>query len=363
MKKILVLVADYPNNDGGVALMYVHVRNKYYILHGINVTVLNFASKEDYEIDGIKVISLATYKQQNYDYDILVLHAANLRNHYLFLKKYEYRFKHMIFFFHGHEVVMINKIYPKPFAYTKRAGELRLFLQDCYDRFKLALWHRYLPKVAKKSDFIFVSNWFYGEFKRYVGLSNKDLYNHVHIINNSVGEVFEKNAYSFESEKNYDFITIRSNMDGAKYGIDLVDRLAHKYKEFSFLIIGKGDYYKINTIPSNVTWINGVLSHEQIMMYIDQSKCGLLLTREDTQGVMTCELAVYGIPVITSDIEVCREICGDLKNVALIDNDIEKVNLKEVFEQIMKKGPVAKSDKFSYSNTVWREEELIKTQS
>lgn len=37
MKKILVLVQDYPNNNGGVALMYVHVRNKYYIQHNIDV--------------------------------------------------------------------------------------------------------------------------------------------------------------------------------------------------------------------------------------------------------------------------------------------------------------------------------------
>ena len=43
MKKILVLVQNYPDNDGGVALMYVHVRNKYYIQHDIDVTVLNFS--------------------------------------------------------------------------------------------------------------------------------------------------------------------------------------------------------------------------------------------------------------------------------------------------------------------------------
>ena len=47
MKKILVLVQDYPNNNGGVALMYVHVRNKYYIQHNIDVTVLNFSSVDD----------------------------------------------------------------------------------------------------------------------------------------------------------------------------------------------------------------------------------------------------------------------------------------------------------------------------
>ena len=51
MKKILVLVENYPDNKGGVSLMYVHVRNKYYIQHGIDVTVLSFATKTDYVID------------------------------------------------------------------------------------------------------------------------------------------------------------------------------------------------------------------------------------------------------------------------------------------------------------------------
>ena len=53
MKNILVLVQNYPNNEGGVALMYVHVRNKYYIQHNIDVTVLNFSSHNDYIIENI----------------------------------------------------------------------------------------------------------------------------------------------------------------------------------------------------------------------------------------------------------------------------------------------------------------------
>ncbi|MFR6582999.1 MAG: hypothetical protein ACLURP_14015 [Ruminococcus sp.] len=65
MKKILVLVQNYPDNDGGVALMYVHVRNKYYIQHDIDVTVLNFSSHDDYNIDNIKVITEDTYKKEN----------------------------------------------------------------------------------------------------------------------------------------------------------------------------------------------------------------------------------------------------------------------------------------------------------
>ena len=354
-----MLVQDYPNNDGGVALMYVHVRNKYYMQHNIEVMVLNFSTKEDYVIDGIPVVSEASYVKSNIQYDVIVCHASNIRNHYRFLKKNGHKFEHMIFFFHGHEVLMINEVYPRPYDYMEKVGWLRKHAQYCYDRFKLSVWHRYYKQVAFKSDFIFVSNWLYGKFQKYVNLSDEDLMEHVHIINNSIGKVFEENTYDYAAPKKYDFITIRSYMDGSKYCVDLVDELAKQYPKYKFLMIGRGRYYQRHEIPTNVIWVDKFLSHDEIMNYIDQSRCGLLLTREDTQGVMTCELAEYGIPVITSDIEVCREICGDLCNVSLIKNEIEQVDLEQVFNKLVEMVPYMKQGKFSYERTVKREEDLI----
>ena len=103
------------------------------------------------------------------------------------------------------------------------------------------------------------------------------------------------------------------------------------------------------------------MSHEEIMDYINESKCGLLLTREDTQGVMTCELAEYGIPVITSNIDVCKEICNDLTNVRMVPNIISKIDLTSVFRDLLAKVPYKKQGKFSYENTVKLEENLIKS--
>lgn len=359
MRKILVLVQAYPNNAGEIPLMYVHVRNKYYIQHGIDVTVLNFETKKDYVIDNIQVISEKTYKMKKDVYDAVVSHAPNIRNHYRFLKRYGTQFRHMFFFFHGHEVVMINEVYPKPYDYMKKDSWLRSEMQNYYDRFKLSLWHDYYKKVACKSDYIFVSNWLYNAFQKYVKLTGVDLQEHVHIINNSVGKVFEEKSYRCDGKKKYDFITIRSYMDDSKYCVDLVDGLAQKYPEYNFLIIGRGKYYEIHKVPENVTWIDKFLTHEEIIEYINLSRCGLLLTREDTQGVMTCELAEYGIPVITSDIDVCREICGDLNNVSRIKNEIDNVDLTGVYETLMRGRPYKKQGKFSYANTVKNEEMLI----
>ena len=67
--KILVLVQNYPNLNGNKALMYVHVRNKYYVKYGIQVDVVNFDAKESYEIDGVKVLTEDMYdKNEKYDY-------------------------------------------------------------------------------------------------------------------------------------------------------------------------------------------------------------------------------------------------------------------------------------------------------
>ena len=102
MNKILVLATDYPDNNGKVSLQYIHTRNIEYLCSGIVVTVLNFSTKKDYEIDGIRVITVKTYKKEKNKFNLLISHAPNLRQHLLFLLRYGKYFKKYIFFFHGH---------------------------------------------------------------------------------------------------------------------------------------------------------------------------------------------------------------------------------------------------------------------
>lgn len=85
--------------------MYVHTRNVYYANHGIDVTVLNFSAVESYEYENIRVITLADYESSSEQYDILVAHAPNLRNHYRFLK--------------------ITDTYSRPYPYVKKSSWLR----------------------------------------------------------------------------------------------------------------------------------------------------------------------------------------------------------------------------------------------
>ena len=356
--RVLVLVEDYPSKDGH-EMMYVHVRNKYYANRGIDVSVLNFRAKENYEYEGIKVITNDSYKQSNNNYyDVLISHASNIKHHYRFIKKYHERFNKILFFYHGHEILKLSEVYPKDFSWIKKSW-IKTKLRDCYDNLKFILWRKELNKIIYKSELIFVSNWIYHRFLYYVHLNPKTIENHVHIINNSVGEVFEKESYDIKCDKEYDFITIRgSALDKAKYGIDIVTKLARTNHKMKFLVVGKGDFYNHVDKPNNIEFINGYLKHDEMISYLNKSRCALLPTRQDTQGVMTCEMATFGIPTITSDIEVCREIFEDFKNVILISNEgSDKLDKIVIF---LSKGlPYSKNEKYFAINTIEKELEII----
>lgn len=352
--KVLVLTMDYPRLDGTHERMFVHVRNLFYAQNNIDVTVLNFSSPIDYEIDGIKVVSLESYEKEKNNYDILVSHASNLRNHYKFLRKYNSEFHRIVFFFHGHEVLYLNKDYPKPYSFKKQSIIRNAMFQNAYDKLKMSLWASYYRKNIEKCYFVFVSNWIKNRFMENLHFTKEEFQGHDFVINNSIGETFEYKQYDYRAEKKYDYITIRGNLDGSKYGVDLVVELAKRNPDKKFLLIGRGCYFNYNEKPFNVELIGRTLNHEEMLEYIDKSKYGLLLTREDTQGVMTCEFASYGIPTITSDIEVCHEFFDSMPNVEMISNNLD-FNLEEVSCRLAKKIPYKSDDRFYAKNTILKE--------
>lgn len=355
--RVLVLAADYPNNNGGVTLMYIHARNRVYIKQGIEVDVLNFNSDDCYDYEGVNVITLAEYKKKNPQYDVLISHAPNLRNHYRFLKRYGDKFPRFIFFFHGHEVLKIRDTYSTPYPYIKNRGFSNSFIQDVYDACKLNVWRKYYPTVSCKSQFIFVSGWMYNKFKKYVKIEiPKDK---TYIIPNNVGTVFEKNNYDQKSKKDYDFVTIRSNLDGSKYSIDIVNRIAKENPEYKFLVVGQGKFFEYYEKADNIEWINGSLPHKEIPKILNRARCALMPTRLDAQGVMMCEMATYGIPLMTSDIDICQEISTLLDNVIMISNS-ERVNLKEFDCKIEELATLPKNSYFFEENTVGKEISIIK---
>lgn len=350
MNKILVLATDYPDNNGKVSLQYIHTRNVEYLRSGIVVTVLNFSTKKDYEIDGIRVITVKTYKKEINKFNLLISHAPNLREHLLFLLRYGKYFQKYIFFFHGHEVLRYIKVYPKPYNYVSQNLFLK-YLRDIYDIFKLKVWHHYFLANLKKSKFIFVSNWMLEEFEKWVKIDRSKLFDRYTITYNSVGRVFEKESYNTAKNKVYDFITIRSNLDGSKYCIDVVNRIAEENPNYKFLIIGRGEFFKYNKKSNNVEWINKNLRHDEMIDLLNKSKCALMPTRTDAQGVMACEMATFGIPLVTTELPVCHEVFETFGNVQYINND-KKVDCEKLLKQSR---TVEKNNLYFIENTIKKE--------
>lgn len=353
--KVLVCAQDYPNNDGHVTLMYIHTRNLHYKLRGIDVTVLNFSATENYFIDGISVITPSFYDNNLPIFDLLILHAANLRNHYRFLKKYGDRFAHFIFFFHGHEVMRINHDYAKPYPYVKKNG-INSLAQDVYDELKLKIWRQFFIKNNFKIEFVFVSNWMYEIFKKNIRIPESLIANKVHITYNNVGKEFETETYDPAIEKEYDFVTVRSFLDGAKYAIDLVNQWAANSPRSKFLVVGKGEFFQHYEKAENIEWRNQTMTHDEIVDILQHSRFALMPTRTDSQGLMMCEMAAFGIPVITSDIPVCHEVFDGFENVWYLNNEELDRSLDD-FKSVP--NDCLKDSRYYIANTVEKEVELI----
>lgn len=358
---ILVLVEDYPDNDGRVALYFAHARNIEYVAQGIGVTVLNFSAEKDYGIDGVQVITIESYVKQKEKWGgLLVAHAANIRHHYKFIKKYGNRFRKFVFFFHGHEVLRCSKVYPKPYSYIKEGSAFSRITKDIYDLFKLNIWRRAFIKYLDKSHFIFVSQWMLDEFVKWVKIPESKLEGHKSIIYNCIGKQFETAKYDEAAEKVYDFVSVRSDLDGSKYCVDIIAKIARDNPELKFCIVGKGGYFKHFEKPDNLELQQRYLTHKDMVELLNKSKCALMPTRTDAQGVMACEMATFGIPLITSDIPVCMEVFEGFENVGFFDNDAKNIDIKNIYGDLVKNMPYKRNSKYFGNNTVEQEIRLLK---
>lgn len=357
--KILVLCADYPNTNGGISLNYVHTRNiAYHTKWGMDVTVLNFKAQDCYVKDGIRVISLKEYANAKEEhYDVLVCHAANLKNHYNFLRRYDKLFRKIVFFYHGHEVMKLTKEYPKEYDYKKRSFIKNILIQ-IYDFIKLRTWKKYLLSNISKIHLVFVSEWMYDVFKNNTGINEKLLDGRVSVIYNSVSKKYETLRYDSNSPKLYDYITIRGVIDTSKFAIDLINKFAYANPSKQFLLVGRGEYFNHYKKAENIHRIDRYLNQNEIVTLLNKSKCALMPTRCDAQGVMACEMATFGIPLITSDINVCRAILNGFTNVGFISNASDGSDLLEINSKIT---PCVENvnTRFFEDETIGKEVELL----
>lgn len=359
---VLILTADYPQPGSNPTMYFVHTRNKYYLRKGLDLEVLSFAAKKDYVFEGVKVFTKSSIENRirKDRYALVVAHSPNIRNHYLFLQKYKQKIGKVVFFFHGHEILKRLSVYPAPFPYKRKGYLLTSFGKKSYDFFKLNLWRAYFKNNLDSLHFVFVSHWMQDMFARFINLEPKTIVGKTDIIYNCVGSCFEESSFNPEADKTYDFITVRSDLDDAKYAVDIVNSIAQLLPQYRFCLVGKGDYFRFNQKAANLVHLDQYLSHDGIIALLNKARCALMPTRTDAQGVMACEMATFGMPLLTSDIAICREVFSDFDNVAFIDHDNLKAEaIAKTFSALMKRKPRQKTTRYFAENTVGREVKLF----
>ncbi|MGR5120699.1 hypothetical protein ACPV5W_18410 [Vibrio astriarenae] len=348
--KVLVLTQAYPTGTNPYQMMYVHARVLEYIRQSVDVTVMSFSCKESYVFEGVKVIPELDCDISQYDR--VVSHAPNIRNHLRYLVANRKLLNRVTFFFHGHEALIKSRYYPGEYSDKNKSfsSVFKLGLDYGYDLMKLLLLRAFIRVFSYKVNLVFVSEWMKKHFEINVGKIPPNVDSVV--IPNSANAIFIKGTWDSKSEKKYDFVSIRP-LSGRKYAVDVICQLALDNPEKSFLLYGRGDYFDCHTLPVNVEWNNGFLQPNEIPRILDSASAALMPTRLDAQGVMMCEMASYGIPLITSELDVCHEVLQGFKEVYFIDND------KPVLPVLTQSPQVVKNNVYSPVSLAKREIDFI----
>jgi glycosyltransferase involved in cell wall biosynthesis len=356
--KILILCQNYPKISTPSSLRYIHTRNLE-LIKNHDIKVLNFDTKDNYIIDNIHVqIESSISDFQIKTFDKFILHAPNIKNHFRWLIKNRVNPKKVFFIFHGHEVLFSSMLYPKPYSFMPN----KFFFTFLYDLLKFAIL-KVLFFFYLDSKFIFVSNWMHKKFKFYFPLIDLLVKKKNKLISyNSIDYSYETHFFDPFRPKKYDFVTIRSGYDGSKYAIDLVRELAFKFPYYKFLIIGKGKYFSFYSKPNNIDIINEELTPKEIIDILDITRIALMPSRLDSQGVMSCEIASTGMPLITSNIDSFEEIFNEFDNVKSVMNNSKEINLESLYKILCNRN-FRKVNKYNYKNTTNKEISFITLQN
>lgn len=317
--RVLILSQGYPSQKNAYSMAYVHARVKYYMKNNILADVLCFGADEDYEYDGIKIFC----HRDPSGYDIVISHAPNLRNHLRFLFLNARNIKKILLVFHGHECLSINKAYPRPYSFMSPVKNWLWYA--FYDPIKLLCLRKFISALNTKIHMIFVSENLHRDFVKYT-----KAYGKYAIIPNPVGPAFIGKRHDKTMAK-FDFICIRP-MDKSKYAVDLLCKIAFANPGSSFhLYSGQGKYFQYHEKPGNLEVINSFIKNDDLPELLSKYRAAIMLSRADSQGVMMCEMASIGMPVVVSDISVAREVLSGFDNVVFVDNENPIIDVDMIF--------------------------------
>lgn len=350
--KILVLAENYPHPSHPETQAFIHSRNLIYKKQGLDFSVLTFRESTPYKIDGINVDTSASL-MTNERIKLCIAHAPNLRNHIRFILHNRERIQKILFVFHGYEALLTGMRSSAPQSiFSKRF--LKWSANFIYDYLKLPLLKlaiRFLKKHLPVYS-IFVSDSLKSEILKDMSV-DEDFFKPFSIINNPINPVFNESKYRYLGSN--DILCLRP-FDDKKYGADLFVELARRNPQRNFHLYGKGSSFDGIKLPHNLQIFKKFFKAQEITELLNQYKAAVLFTRWDSQGILAIEFAAHGIPLIASDLPICKEMLGDYPNVAFVPNSLD-FELEKVLAQIH---PASKKVvKFTPEETVFQEIDLI----
>ena len=356
--KLLILSQNYPSNKNIYSQAYIHTRLLCYKQQSVEAEVISFACKSAYLYEGIKVYPACAFKRLIRDnkYDAIVCHAPNLRNHLRLILPNIYKLPKIFFFFHGHEILNKSKYYPKDYGFNQGLF-YSLFhkLGKVYDLIKCCILRYIIKKFGGHKIFlVFVSKHLKKLFEINVGLTQASIHSFSAVIHNPLNPIFTVSNYNWSKKKPFDFITIRP-FDNPVYALDIILKIAKQNPLHSFHIYGEGNFFDHHEHPRNVKVIKTYFSPKELKQKLDMYKAALMPSYHDSQGVMVCEMAAFGIPLVVSDIPAAREMLGSIKNKYLIDNNKPKLDAEKFLKTLSPRNNTGLKKQLSIKETTAKE--------
>ncbi len=339
--RYLLVTPGYPSESKKYNNAFVHARVKQYIKAGLEVDIFSY-SKSYFAKPG---------NGKRYKWENVEVECGNLNELSQKLRTQKYDKILMHFAIHGAVKRVLTVAAGTPviiwchgvdvISWRRRMYNLRIknIVKFCgyavLNTIQRMYIHRAVMKYGNLITFVFVSNWLKNCAQRDLWLSER--LTNFRIIPNIIDEV----TFQYKQKEEVDRLKILSirSFDFKKYANDLtvkaVKILSDKdyFNELEFTICGKGRLWDRTTAPlkqySNVELINQFFSHDEIVDLHAKNGIMLMPSRQDTQGVSTCEGMSSGLVPISSNNsaipEYVAENCGYLASnvneiVAAIDD-------------------------------------------
>lgn len=375
---ILLLCPGYPSEFNKYAYAFIHSRMQAYKKENLKVDLAvvneNYINKSSIsKFENIKVVSTG-YNDirkilQNKKYKKILIHFFD-EKYAQILDASDLTETEIIIYSHGSDTLYRawDRLNAKYFENITEIPE------KVYKTFpgKDDLIKRYNEKGNVK--FVFVSNWAKNLSEKLIGIK----YNNAYVISCNIDtDIFKYNEKKSDLRKKifvirkYDNLSTYSIDIAVKVVLELSTRKIFDDLEFSFY--GDGNYHDVLLAPlknfPNVHIYKKFLSHKEIAQVHKENGIGLFPTRFDTQAVSSCEAAMSGNVVITSNGVGTEEYIHpnigtycDTENIKQYADLIEKIYFDEkLFKELSKQTHDCVAKTCSYNNTIGADLKLIKS--